>query len=781
MIKCSGMAKKKKRPRRRRYSKRRLRITAFLLTLFSLFVFYATAVLIYHYFDFSRRIDQRLRGERENKPAWVYARPLELHVGQRIAAEEVVSLLNAIRYQKTSGKLEAPGTFNTPAGEVRLHIRRRIPTGGYASGAKVRLSFRDKWIEDIRKIAGDGRITRVELEPVPVTPLFGKDRAKQRWVPLEDVPKHLIQAVVATEDRRFFEHTGLDPIGILRAAWEDVQAQEIRQGGSTLTQQLVKNYFLTPERTVRRKLLEAYLAIILESRASKEEILELYLNDVYLGQRGSFSINGVGQASRVFFGKDVKNVALDEAALLAALIRSPNGASPFRHPDLARERRNVVLEQMAGLGLVTERDAKFASSKPVGVARTSVDSGEAPYFIDTLRRELLSRYSPESLQHEGLAVHSTMDYNLQVAAQRAVVEGLAEIKNKLPKGRADGTAQAALIALNPMNGDVLAMVGGRSYGESQFNRAVDARRQPGSAFKPFVYLSAFELTYEQVHSGGSPSIVFTPSTVVEDTPTTFRYGKRSWSPQNYSRRFEGTVTLRQAMAKSLNVSTAKVGEKVGFQRVVDLWDSLGMPSRLEPYPSLVLGTFEVTPLELATAYAVIANGGTRVEPRYFTSVQDSEAATVDAPEHDRNWVVHAETAFLVTDLMRSAIDQGTGREIRARGFKADAAGKTGTTDDTRDAWFVGFTPDVLAVVWVGYDDNRKLGLTGGQAALPIWTRFMKSAVAGREKLSFEPPSGITHARIDPVTGMIARESCPNPVNEVFLTGTEPRRLCTQHR
>jgi penicillin-binding protein 1B len=774
------MAKKKKRPRRRRYSKRRLRITVFLLTVVSLFVFYAAAILIYHYFDFSRRIDQRLRGEREEKPAWIYARPLELHVGQRITGDEVATLLNAIRYQKTSGRLEAPGTFATSPGEVHLHIRRRTPTGGQVSGATVTVSFRDKWIDDIRKTPGDGRVTRVELEPVPVTPLFGKDRAKQRWVPLSDIPEHLIHAVVATEDRRFFEHTGLDPVGILRAAWEDLRAQEVRQGGSTLTQQLVKNYFLTPERTVRRKLLEAFLSIILESRVSKEEILELYLNDVYLGQRGSFSINGVGQASRVFFGKDVKNVALDEAALMAALIRSPNHASPFRHPDRARKRRNVVLGQMADVGLVTPRDAKSASSKPVRVARTSVDAGEAPYFIDILRRELLSRYSPESLQQLDLSIHSTMDYNLQVAAQRAVVEGLEEIKKKLPKGRSDSTAQAALIALNPMNGDVLALVGGRSYGASQFNRAVDAHRQPGSAFKPFVYLAAFELTYEQVRSRGTPSLVFTPSTIIDDAPTTFRYGKRSWSPQNYSRRFEGKVTLRQALAKSLNVSTAKVGEKVGFQRVVDLWDSLGIGSRLEPYPSLVLGTFEVTPMELATAYAVIANGGTRVEPRYFTSVRNPDEATIDAPKHDRNWVVHAEAAFLVTDLMRSVIDQGTGGEIRARGLKADAAGKTGTTDDTRDAWFVGFTPDVLAVVWVGYDDNHKLGLTGGQAALPIWTRFMKSAVAGREKLTFVLPSGITQARIDPATGMIARTTCPNPVNELFLTGTEPRRLCTLH-
>jgi penicillin-binding protein 1B len=598
---------------------------------------------------------------------------------------------------------------------------------------------------------------------------------------LKDVPQKVIHAVIATEDRRFFEHTGLDPIGILRAALIDLQAQEVQQGGSTLTQQLVKNYFLTPERTIKRKLLEAFLAIILESRASKEEILELYLNDVYLGQRGSFAIHGIGQASRIFFGKDVRNLNLSEAALLAALIRAPNLASPFRHPERARERRDVVLNQMESQGLIGPGEARIASSRPVQVVRGSVDIGEAPYFIDELRQELLSRYSADSLRRTNLSIHSTLDYYLQSAAQQAVREGLDEIHQKLP-GKVTEAIQASLIAMDPNSGDILALVGGKSYGQSQFNRALDARRQPGSAFKPFVYLAAFEQTYERSRSPGSGSskTFATPITMINDEPTTFRFGNRTWSPQNYSRRFEGPVTYREALARSLNVATAKVGEKVGYQRVVDLWEAMGMSSRLEPYPSLVLGTFEVTPLELASAYAVIANGGIRVTPRFFKSIQDEKGRTLDQLKTDSRLVVHAESAFLVTSLMQSVIDEGTGREIRARGFTADVAGKTGTTDDTRDAWFVGFAPDLLAVAWVGYDDNRKLGLTGAQAALPIWTRFMKAAVSGRAKGSFAPPSGITHARIDPATGMIATSACPKARTEVFLTGTEPRRLCTAH-
>lgn len=773
--------KKKKKKSRKRYSKRRFRLTVAFLGIASIVLVYLAATLTIHYFDFSRKIELGLQGKQEEKSAWVYARTAELRAGQRISSAEVVEILNALRYRQVEGPLGEPGSFSTTNGEIRAHLARRSPFGDRLSGSTVALSFDDKWVSEIRKLPGGERLSQIELEPIPVTTLFSEERAKQRWVPLHDVPQRVIHAVVATEDQRFFEHTGLDPIGILRAALEDLRTQELRQGGSTLTQQLVKNYFLTPERTLRRKLLEAFLAIILESRATKEEILELYLNDVYLGQRGSFAIHGVGQAARIFFGKDVRNLDLSEAALVAALIRSPNRASPFRHPERARERRDIVLAQMENQGLISSEEARAATERPIRVHRGSVDVGEAPYFIDALRQDLLSRYSADSLRLSNLSVLSTLDYYLQSAAQRAITEGLDEIHKNLP-GKVTDDIQASLLAIDPNSGDILALVGGKSYGQSQFNRALNARRQPGSAFKPFVYLAAFEQTYERTHAPeyGSPRPLATPTTLVNDEPTTFHFGNRSWSPQNYSRRFEGPVTYRQALARSLNVATAKVGEEIGFQRVVELWEAMDMSSRLEPYPSLVLGTFEVTPAELAAAYAVIANGGVRVVPRFFKSIRDENERVLDTPQTPTRRVVHAESAFLVTSILQSAIDEGTGREIRARGFKADVAGKTGTTDDARDAWFVGFVPDLLVVVWVGYDDNRKLGLTGARAALPIWTRFMKAAVSGRPKGSFAPPSGITHARIDPTNGMIATPSCPSAQQEVFLTGTEPRRLCNQH-
>lgn len=764
--------KRKNRRRIRRYSSLRLKAVVGLLTLASLAAFALAAALIYHYYRFSRLIEARLHSEGPARSAWVYSRPFELRSGQRLSASELLDVLNALQYRRMSSRPTEPGTFHAQGSEVLLRLRQEDRT--------VRVQFERLWISELEDRDTGSRLARVELEPVPVTTLFGEDRAKRQWVPLTALPDHLVQAVVATEDRRFFRHTGLDPMGIARAAYEDIRAGEIRQGGSTLTQQLVKNYFLTSERSLRRKLLEALLALILENRMSKEEILELYLNDVYLGQRGSFGIHGVGQAARSFFGKDARNLTLEESALLAALIRAPNTASPYRDPGVAKNRRDIVLQQMARAGFVVPERAELAIRRPVEVRHAIVDVSEAPYFIDVLREQLLDRHGPGILDRGDLSVYATLDRYLQSAAQRAVREGLQEIESKLPRREGGRSIQTALVSLDPANGDVLALVGGRSYGESQYNRAVSARRQPGSAFKPFVYLAAFEHAYRQSVDRGRPATpLFAPASFVMDEPTTFRYGNRRWTPQNYDRRFRGRVSFREALAFSLNVATARVGQEVGFERVAELWSRMGMSSGIEPYPSVVLGAFETSPLELATAYTVIANGGSKVEPRFFHGLREG-SATVESGRAQRQRLMPSSPAYLVTDMMRSVIDEGTGREIRARGFNVDAAGKTGTTNDTRDAWFVGFTPDVLAAVWVGYDDNARLGLAGSQAALPIWTRFMKAAVSGRESSRFELPAGVVTLRIDPDSGGVARPSCPRSRQEVFLEGAQPVESCPLH-
>lgn len=730
----------------------------------AILLFAAAVVLIYHTLKFTALVDAKLQGEESQREAWVYARPFELRNGQRLTRDELVTLLNDLGYAERSELTDEPATFSVAVepGEGEVHILRR---GEFRVPVSVR--FDNYWVSAIHEIRGGSRLDRLSFGSVPVTTLFGADRAKSRWVFLEEIPDHVSQAVLATEDQRFYSHTGLDPLGIARALVADLMSGELRQGGSTLTQQLVKNYFLTPERTWRRKILEAYLAVILETRAEKDDILELYLNDVYFGQRGSFGINGVEQASHIFFGKSVRNLTVSQGALLAAVIRSPNASSPFRYPNEIRARRDIVIQQMVHSGFIDETQGAEAASERLGLVEGTVDRGEAPYFVDTLRRELLRSHDANQLQTRGLVIHSTMDRHLQNAAQKAVVDGLEEIRPKLPKSAKD-LPQAALIALVPSTGDIVALVGARSYGTSQFNRALDAHRQPGSAFKPFVYLAAFE---------SDPGRL--PTTMVVDEPTTFRQGGRSWTPQNYSRRFEGRVSYRRALALSLNVATARVGQDTGFENVVGLWESMGMSSRLEPYPSLVLGSFEVSPIELATAYAVLANGGHRVEPRFFTALEDAGGVVEGRPVSSER-VASAESTFLVTDMLRSVISFGTAREIRARGFQAQAAGKTGTTNDTHDAWFVGYTPDLLTAVWVGYDDNRPLGLSGSQAALPIWTRFMKVAVSGKEKARFSPPPGIVFADIDPATGRRAGPSCPSRQREAFRKEAVPIGLCPLH-
>jgi len=755
--------KKRKRTRKRKprkYSPRRFKIVVALLTLVTAVLFAVAAVFTYHTLRFSALVDAKLHGESTERPATVYAKPFELRRGQRLSQEELVSVLNDLGYRLQSTLGDGPGTFAIADDGVHIHRRGefRVP---------VTVAFDGMWVSALRESRAGGALDTVHFGRVPVTTLFGDDRSKQRWVPLDEVPEHVRHAILATEDRRFYSHTGLDPVGIARALLTDLLSGEIRQGASTLTQQLVKNYFLTPQRTWRRKILEAYLAVLLESRATKDEILELYLNDVYLGQRGSFGINGVEQAAQIFFGKNVGNLTVAEAAVLAATIRAPNASSPFRYPEQVRERRNLVLQQMVDAGFLDEAIATDASTRPLGLVRGTVDRGEAPYFVDALTRELLVEYDAKNLQTRGLVIESTMDHYLQNRAQQAVSEGLEEIRAKL--GRNAALPQAALVAMSPRTGDVLALVGAMSYGTSQFNRAVDAHRQPGSAFKPFVYLAAFEKRPQ-----------LTPATMVVDEPTTFRQAGKSWTPQNYTRRFEGRVSYRRALALSLNVATARIGEEVGFDNVVAMWESMGMPSELAPYPSLVLGAFEVTPLELATAYAVLANGGNRVEPRFFTFLKDASGRTIGERPVVSLPVASPESAYLVTDMMQSVLSFGTGREIRARGFTAEAAGKTGTTNDTRDAWFVGYTPDILAAVWVGYDDNRPLGLTGSQAALPIWTRFMKAAVSGKEKETFTPPNGITFVDIDPSTNRRAGPNCPSRQREAFRRGTAPAERCNVH-
>jgi penicillin-binding protein 1B len=756
------------------YSPQRLRLVLALLTLVTLPAVFGAGVLVYYYQRFSVMIERRLQGERFMVPARIYARPLTLRAGLPLTPERLVKVLNGLKYEQKGDSPVAPGEF--AAGEKSVSLFPRPEPDG--ADEPITVLFDKERVRELRGGRSRKPLPSQTLEPELVTYLFDESREKRRLVRYEELPEHLLQAVLAIEDRRFFSHPGLDPFRIVGAAVRNVRADTYLQGGSTITQQLVKNFFLTPERTFRRKAQEALLAFVLERRATKQEILQLYLNEIYLGQAGSFSINGVGEAARVYFQKDVGNVSLPEAALLAGMIRAPNPYNPSRHPQRALERRNLVLRAMQEAGFISPATAEAATAQPLRVESAHAESVEAPYFVDLVRSQLQQRYDAKDLATQNLSVYTTLDLQLQSQAQETLRDGLQKVEKMLKRKQPRPPVQGSLIAIEPQSGAVVALVGGRSYGASQYNRVVQARRQPGSTFKPFVYLAAFEAFFDDQ---ALPPI--TPATIVEDTPSVFFFEDKEYIPQNYEDEYLGFVTLRRALSKSLNVATVKVAEMVGYDRVADLWSKkMGIGAEIHPYPAIALGSFEATPFELATAYNVLANGGLKVEPLTVLRVADAKGQMVE--QHRASFperVIHEESAFLVTSMLQSVMNEGTGAASRAMGFGAVAAGKTGTTNDMRDAWFAGYTPNLLCVVWVGFDDNAPLDLSGARAALPIWVQFMKAALAGTPVAEFTVPTdGIVFAEICRETGLLAAPGCPRPLNEAFIIGTEPREWCRAH-
>jgi penicillin-binding protein 1B len=771
---------------RRVYSARRLRIVAFLLTLIFLPIVVGSSLLIYQYQRMGVLVGQRLAGEKGRLPARVYARPFVLRPGMVLEPEGLVKALNRLRYAEREAPSE-PGQFAaTPLG---VSFFPRPVLDGASEPIVVSFAADRQKVTRVRELRDRSKRKLAEqaLEPELISHLYGEDREKRRRVRFEELPDHVVKAVLAIEDRRFFSHPGLDPIRLVGAMLRNLRSDSaIPHGGSTITQQLCKNFFLTrrdergyrtAERSYRRKAQEALLAFVLERRASKQEILEMYLNEVYLGQAGSFGIYGIGEAARSYFGKDVTNLTLPEAALIAGMIQSPNPYNPFRHEKRATERRDEVIRAMRDAGFIDKAVMEEALAAPLLVERPNLDTTDAPYFVDLVGQQLAARYAARDLGSRNLSIYTSLDLHLQGLAQTALERGLGRVQ-ELIKKRTSAPVQGSLIAIEPASGRLVALVGGRSYGRSQYNRVMQARRQPGSTFKPFVFLAAFEATFED------PSLPpITPATVVEDAPAVFFYEDKEYIPTNYEDEYNGMVTLRLALAKSLNVATVKVAEMVGFDKVADLWSKkLAIGAPIQPYPAVALGSFEATPFEMATAYNVLANGGLKVEPVTILRVADEKDVVLEqhrTPPAER--VLREESAFLVTDMLRSVVREGTAAGAAGMGFTAAAAGKTGTTNDYRDAWFAGFTPDLLCVVWVGFDDNTPVGLSGTRAALPIWVDFMKAALAGRPAVEFPPPpEGIVFVEIDRDNGLLARPGCPRTRQEAFVAGTEPREPCGVH-
>lgn len=731
------------------------------------------AVFIALYRSVALEVDARLAGLHDRVAPKVYARPFVLRQGQALTAPELDDRLDDLGYTR-KGRATSPGEFDISPTEVRL-----VPRGGTAEGRVVRVALtldaagRTGQVTRLT-LEGTGAVNEVQLEAPLLTAVAPGGRGRQRQLPLAQLPASVVQAVLAIEDRRFYSHPGVDLIRTIGAVVTNLRGdKKYLVGGSTLTQQLVKNSFLTPEKTYTRKIREQVMSIVLERRLTKDQILELYLNDVYLGQRGSFAVHGVAEGAHLFFGKDISNVSLAEAATLAGIIQSPAAHSPTRHPVRSKERRDVVLRSMVEAGYVTRTAAETAIRAPLETAQGSVDA-EAPYFVDYVT-QLVAEQVAMRASATRVAVHTTLDLHLQRLAQDVVATGVADIEARYAKrGQKRGPLQAALVAVDPRTGEILAMVGGRSYQRSQYNRATTAKRQPGSTFKPFVFLAAFDMALREGRTD------LTPATVLSDEPATFLVNGQEWSPRNYDGEHDGLITARRALARSRNLATIQMAELAGYQNIASLWRSVKPGFTARAYPSIALGVFEATPLDMAEAYTLFPNLG-EVRPLRAVSRIEIDNGIAPLPEMGRvRQVTQPGPTFLVTNMMRSVLNEGTGAGARAAGFALDAAGKSGTTNDLRDAWFVGFTPELLTVVWVGLDDNTPVGLSGSQAALPIWTAFMKRALAGHRNVSFAVPDGVTLVDIDKETGGRAGPFCESIANEAFLVGTEPQTLCYTH-
>ncbi|MGQ9918174.1 MAG: transglycosylase domain-containing protein, partial [Bryobacteraceae bacterium] len=721
-----------------------------------------TAVWV-HY---SRLVDEKLSRGPFPQTAQLFATPEPVSVGDSLTPDELVAALRRRGY--STERTNRIGWFHLRADGVEIFPG----VDAYPHSEPGVIFIENNTVTRIVSSRDHTERPRFFLDPELITNLHDRRREKRRLVRFNDIPKVLVQAVISAEDKRFFDHAGFDPIRILRTAWVDL-TQNRRYGASTISMQLARLLWLSRDKTWKRKALEALITLQLEQKLTKEQIFEYYANQVDLGQCKSFAIHGFGEAAQVYFGKDLRDLRLEEAALLAGLVQRPNYLNPYRHPERAIQRRNVVLGLMRENGYITELQYLEAVKAPLRLAEGGEESTDAPYFVDLVYEELQDNFADLDFQANSYRIYTTLDMKLQRDAIEAVRIGIQEVDALLAKMRRKyPEPQVALVCLDPHTAEVKALVGGRSYAASQLNRTL-ARRQPGSAFKPFVYAAALSTALE----GRDPLI--TPVTQVVDEPTTFFYDDREYTPNNFRQQFNGTVTLRFAFSKSLNIPTVKFAEMAGYEKVTALAEAAGLRGVM-PTPALALGAYEVTPLDIAAAYTVFSNQGTWVQRNFVREIRSSDGALIYEYQPFSRPALDPRIAYMVVNLMEEVLRSGTGAGVRSRGFLLPAAGKTGTS---HDAWFAGFTSKLLCVVWVGFDDNQELPLEGAKAALPIWTEFMKRAHRHREYRSvmpFFPPDGVAIVDIDPLSGRLATAACPKPVSEVFLAGTQPVELCHLH-
>ena len=737
-------------------------------------------VFSYYYVTYGRIIDKRFSGAVFSNSAKIYAIPKTVRVGEKIDAHQIAAELRRAGYSEGQSHL---GTYRL----VDHGIEISPGPESYHSPEPATVAIRGGKVESITSKPG-GDLSAYELEPQLITALFdAEQRSKRQVVTYDDIPKTMVDAVLAIEDRRFFQHGGVNYVRLAEAAWIDLTHQRHEQGGSTITMQLSRAFFLTPEKTLKRKLVEILIAIELEQKFTKQQIFAFYANRVDLGQRGSFTISGLAEAARAYFNKDLKELSLPETALLAGLIQAPSYLSPYRHPERALERRNVVLDAMVETHAIPREQADKAKASPLKLAPPNSEASDAPYFVDLVRDSLIRELNEKEANEQSYRIYTTLDPELQKAAAQAVDTGMELVdkqvtkmrtrKVKAGKGKYETKvlpgpqAQVSLIAMDPHTGQVLALVGGRNYGVSQLNHAL-AKRPTGSIFKPFVYAAALNTALDGTNG------VLTPASTVTDEASTFSYGDQIYEPRNYKEEYHGEVTLRYALALSLNNATVKLAEQVGYDKVAELAKTAGITSA-KATPAMALGAYDATPVDMAAAYTVFANGGVRVSPVLIDSVRNSKGDVIKDFSPEKRNVMDPRIAFVMTNMLEGVLNFGTAYPVRQRGFNAPAAGKTGSS---HDGWFAGYTSNLLCIVWVGYDDYSDIRLSGAQTAAPIWAEFMKKAVALPEYSDvkdFSQPAGVVDVQLDKATNRLATPSCPDTYTAAFIAGTEPHDTCDQ--
>ncbi|TWC40318.1 penicillin-binding protein 1B [Pseudomonas sp. SJZ079] len=702
-------------------------------------------------------VQEKFSGKRWTVPAKVYARPLELFVGQKLAKTDFLKELDALGYRRENAG-NGPGGVSVAGNNLELHTRGFQFYESSEPSQRVRVRFSGDYVAGL-SLANGSNLAVARLEPLLIGGLYPAHQEDRLLIKLEQVPPYLVETLVAVEDREFFNHFGVSPKSIARAVWVNATAGQLRQGGSTLTQQLVKNFYLTNERSLARKAVEAMMAVLLELHYDKKDILEAYLNEVFLGQDGQRAVHGFGLASQYFFSQPLSELKLEQVALLVGMVKGPTYYNPRRNPERALERRNLVLDVLAEQGVVTPEEANTAKQKPLGVSsRGSLADSSFPAFLDLVKRQLREDYREADLTEEGLRIFTSFDPIIQLKAESALADSLKRLSGR----KGVDQVEAGMVVSNPETGEVQALIGSRQPRFAGFNRALDAVRPIGSLIKPAIYLTALERPSQ-----------YTLTSLLEDQPFSIKgQDGQVWRPQNYDRKAHGTIYLYQGLVNSYNLSTAKLGLELGVPNVLKTLERLGVERKWPAYPSMLLGAGALSPLEVADMYQTLANGGFNTPLRGIRSVLTAEGEPLKRYPYQIQQRFDAGAIYLLQNAMQRTMHEGTGRSVYNQLPRSLAlAGKTGTSNDSRDSWFAGFSQDLLAVVWLGRDDNGPTPLTGASGALQVWTDFMRKA--DPLPLDMPLPDNVVQAWVDANSGRGSDPSCPNAVQMPYIRGSEP--------